>query len=136
MLNRIPIFVFIYSELKEGIALTDEDNNSLDCQSKTAAVQGISSVVLSRIGMACPGMGKFYFSFFEMLSFYQSAGFSFDSIRCTILNQQRIFQASSLGKYSNSTWIGWCHSHFCYAIGLCTVQPDSKYKRKFGHEKN
>ena len=61
MLNRIPIFGFLFSELKEGISLTDEDNNSLDCQSKTAAVQGISSVVLSRIGMACPGMGKFFF---------------------------------------------------------------------------
>lgn len=32
----------------------------MECQSKTAAVQGISSVVLSRIGMACPGMGKFF----------------------------------------------------------------------------
>lgn len=45
-----------FSELKEGITLTDDNNNSLECQSKTAAVQGISSVVLSRIGMACPGM--------------------------------------------------------------------------------
>lgn len=54
--NCINIPMMRNNELKEGILLTDEDNKSLECQSKTAAVQGISSVVLSRIGMACPGM--------------------------------------------------------------------------------
>lgn len=54
--NCINIPMMRNNELKEGILLTDENNKSLDCQSKTAAVQGISSVVLSRIGMACPGM--------------------------------------------------------------------------------
>jgi len=54
--NCINIPMMRNNELKEGIALVDENNNALDCQSKTAAVQGISSVVLSRIGMACPGM--------------------------------------------------------------------------------
>ncbi|XP_037024562.1 sideroflexin-1-3 isoform X2 [Bradysia coprophila] len=54
--NCINIPMMRNNELKEGILLTDENNNSLDAQSKTAAVQGISSVVLSRIGMACPGM--------------------------------------------------------------------------------
>ncbi|KAJ6649853.1 Sideroflexin-1-3 [Pseudolycoriella hygida] len=54
--NCINIPMMRNNELKDGILLTDENNNSLECQSKTAAVQGISSVVLSRIGMACPGM--------------------------------------------------------------------------------
>lgn len=45
-------------ELQNGVDLTDENNNPLDAKSKTAAFQGISAVVLSRIGMACPGMGK------------------------------------------------------------------------------
>lgn len=45
--------------MQNGVDLTDENNNSIDAKSKTAAFQGISAVVLSRIGMACPGMGKF-----------------------------------------------------------------------------
>lgn len=46
-------------ELQNGIALVDDKNAPLDVQSKNAAFDGISAVVMSRVGMACPGMGKF-----------------------------------------------------------------------------
>lgn len=46
------------SELMEGIELMDDDLKPLGVNSKKAAFIGISSVVLSRIGMGVPGMGK------------------------------------------------------------------------------
>lgn len=52
------IFLLYYRELTEGIALFDDKNQPLNVQSKKAATEGISAVVLSRIGMAIPGMGK------------------------------------------------------------------------------
>lgn len=46
------------SELMEGIELMDDDLKLLGVNSKKAAFIGISSVVLSRIGMGVPGMGE------------------------------------------------------------------------------
>ena len=50
--------MIVFRELQHGVSLTDENNKPLEAQSKKAAFQGISAVVLSRIGMALPGMGK------------------------------------------------------------------------------
>lgn len=46
-------------ELKNGITLVDDKYESLNVQSKKAAFQGISAVILSRIAMATPGMGQY-----------------------------------------------------------------------------
>ena len=43
-------------ELTDGVELMTEDGKVLDVKSKTAAQQGISMVVFSRLGMAAPGM--------------------------------------------------------------------------------
>lgn len=45
-------------ELKFGIPITDENGNRLG-ESKKAAQQAIVQVVVSRIGMAAPAMGKY-----------------------------------------------------------------------------
>ncbi len=50
-------FVFFDRELKEGIAIVDENGNRLG-NSKIAAKWAIAQVVLSRIGMAAPGMSQ------------------------------------------------------------------------------
>jgi hypothetical protein len=47
-----------YRELKDGIQVTDENGKNLG-KSKVAAKQAITQVVLSRIGMAVPGMSRF-----------------------------------------------------------------------------
>lgn len=44
-------------ELKYGIPVTDEEGNRLG-ESASAAKQAIVQVVVSRIGMAVPAMGK------------------------------------------------------------------------------
>ncbi len=46
-----------YRELKDGIPIVDEDGNKLG-NSKIAAKWAIAQVILSRIGMAVPGMSK------------------------------------------------------------------------------
>lgn len=51
--------MFFRRELKNGITLVDEKFNSLNVESKKAAFQGISAVILSRIAMATPGMGTY-----------------------------------------------------------------------------
>jgi len=48
------IFLF-YRELRNGVTLFDEHSNEMGI-SKKAAVVGISTVILSRIAMAIPGM--------------------------------------------------------------------------------
>lgn len=48
----------IYRELQKGITLVDDNYNSLGVESKKAAFQGISAVIMSRIAMAAPGMGQ------------------------------------------------------------------------------
>lgn len=57
--NCINIPLMRRQELVNGITLVDDNYNSLDVESKKAAVQGISAVIASRIAMATPGMGKF-----------------------------------------------------------------------------
>lgn len=56
--NCINIPLMRRSELQNGIALVDDRQTPLAVQSKTAATEGIAAVVLSRITMAMPGMGK------------------------------------------------------------------------------
>lgn len=51
----------LYRELREGIPITDENGNRLGV-SAIAAKDGITQVVLSRIGMAVPGMGTCFHS--------------------------------------------------------------------------
>lgn len=46
-------------ELREGISVFDENNNSVG-NSKRAAKLAISQVVVSRIGMAVPGMSEYW----------------------------------------------------------------------------
>ena len=53
--NCVNIPLMRSKELKEGIALTDENGNKIG-QSRIAAKWAIAQVVLSRIGMAVPGM--------------------------------------------------------------------------------
>lgn len=50
-------------ELREGIPVTDENGNRLGV-SAVAAKDGIIQVVFSRIGMAVPGMGTSFLSFY------------------------------------------------------------------------
>lgn len=57
--NCINIPLMRRQELQKGITLVDENFNSLNVESRKAAVQGISAVIASRIAMAVPGMGKF-----------------------------------------------------------------------------
>lgn len=57
--NCINIPLMRRQELQKGITLVDENYNSLDVESKKAAIQGISAVIASRVAMATPGMGKF-----------------------------------------------------------------------------
>lgn len=57
--NCINIPMMRNQELRNGVTLVDDQYNSLKVESKKAAFQGISAVVLSRIAMATPGMGKF-----------------------------------------------------------------------------
>lgn len=47
----------LFRELKHGIPVTDENGNRLG-ESPNAAKQAIMQVVVSRIGMAVPAMGK------------------------------------------------------------------------------
>lgn len=61
--NCINIPLMRRQELVNGITLVDDNYNSLDVESKKAAVQGISAVIASRIAMATPGMGKFNLMF-------------------------------------------------------------------------
>lgn len=56
--NCINIPLMRRQELQKGITLVDDNYNSLNVESKKAAVQGISAVIASRIAMATPGMGK------------------------------------------------------------------------------
>ncbi|KRT80200.1 hypothetical protein AMK59_8391, partial [Oryctes borbonicus] len=53
--NCVNIPLMRSQELKDGTPIYDEDNNKLGL-SKRAAQEGISQVILSRIGMAAPGM--------------------------------------------------------------------------------
>ena len=50
-------FVFIFSEIINGIKVYDKDGQELGL-SQRAAVKGITQVVTSRITMAAPGMRK------------------------------------------------------------------------------
>ena len=59
--NCINIPMMRSKELNDGIMVTDENGKPLG-KSKVAAKQAISQVVLSRIGMAVPGMSKSLFS--------------------------------------------------------------------------
>lgn len=56
--NCINIPLMRRQELVKGITLVDDKYNSLNVESRKAAVQGISAVIASRIAMAAPGMGK------------------------------------------------------------------------------
>lgn len=51
---------FIFREIRMGIPVVDSNGNKLG-ESKVAAKWGITQVVLSRIGMASPGMGNALF---------------------------------------------------------------------------
>ncbi|KAI0221184.1 Sideroflexin-2 [Lamellibrachia satsuma] len=53
--NMVNIPLMRQSELTEGISLHDENKNRI-CDSKYAAVKGISQVTTSRIAIAAPGM--------------------------------------------------------------------------------
>ena len=53
--NSVNIPMMRRLELSEGIEMTTKDGQPVG-KSKTAARQGISMVILSRIGMAAPGM--------------------------------------------------------------------------------
>ena len=57
--NCVNIPMMRSKELREGIAVVDADNNTVG-HSKKAAKTAISQVVLSRIGMAVPGMSMSY----------------------------------------------------------------------------
>lgn len=57
--NCINIPLMRNQELKNGISLVDDKYEDLNVQSKKAAFQGISAVILSRIAMATPGMGQY-----------------------------------------------------------------------------
>ena len=52
--------VAVYSELIDGVAVYDENNNKIT-ESRYAAIKGISQVTFSRILMATPGMSKSIF---------------------------------------------------------------------------
>lgn len=72
LLTYIHIFFILISdrELKYGIPVTDEEGNRLG-ESTNAAQKAIVQVVVSRIGMAVPAMGKAYsFSVWLSLCFY------------------------------------------------------------------
>lgn len=56
--NCINIPLMRNQELRQGILLVDDKYNSLNIESKKAAFQGISAVIMSRIAMASPGMCK------------------------------------------------------------------------------
>ena len=66
------ILVSFYSELIDGIAVYDENNNKIT-ESRYAAVKGISQVTFSRILMATPGMSKSSF-FFLSPAFSKKSG--------------------------------------------------------------
>ena len=55
--NILPSRKTTRRELKHGIPITDENDNRLG-ESTQAAQQAISQVVVSRILMASPGMGR------------------------------------------------------------------------------
>lgn len=57
--NCVNIPCMRSGELKNGTPIFDINGNRLG-QSKVAAREGISQVVLSRVAMAAPGMGKRY----------------------------------------------------------------------------
>ena len=59
----INIFLPFCREIREGVAITDINGNKLG-YSKRAAVEGITLVTLSRIGMATPGMGLYQISIY------------------------------------------------------------------------
>lgn len=50
-------YLLVFRELQHGIPITDENDNRLG-ESTKAAQQAISQVVVSRILMASPGMGR------------------------------------------------------------------------------
>lgn len=54
MVKNLP---YLRRELQHGIPITDENDNRLG-ESTKAAQQAISQVVVSRILMASPGMGR------------------------------------------------------------------------------
>lgn len=49
-------FNYVNRELEEGITVYDENRNELG-KSKKAAVEAVSTVIVSRIAMCAPGMG-------------------------------------------------------------------------------
>lgn len=61
--NCINIPLMRRQELQKGITLVDDNYNSLNVESRKAAIQGISAVIASRIAMATPGMGKISWMF-------------------------------------------------------------------------
>ena len=56
----------IFRELQEGIPVVDRNGNKV-ASSKTAAKWAITQVVLSRIGMAMPGMCKLLCNFLNSI---------------------------------------------------------------------
>jgi hypothetical protein len=68
MIVELITNVFFHSrrELQEGVPVVDDNGNKLG-QSKIAAKTGIIAVVLSRVGMASPGMGKLSFPYLMII---------------------------------------------------------------------